>query len=134
MKEIILLECVYGYELKLEDGLIIYTHVGDTLPDLEKVQPLFQAISEKRSQTVEYLIVRDQPVDVAGHIWEAAAKAQNNAFRAEQQFNHQLAQKEWQRSARLFAAAAKMSGATEPHIPWPVWVAGIDELDSSLSG
>ena len=107
MKEIILLECVYGYELKLEDGQIIYTHVGDTLPDLEKVQPLFQAIQEKRGQAVEYLLGRDQPVDIARHLWTAAEKAQHSANNAEESGNRQFAQKEWQRSARLILSTPK---------------------------
>lgn len=122
MKELILLESFHGYEFGLKNDEISYVHVDGPLPDLQEVLPLFQAIQEKRSQAVEYLINRDQLVDIASHLWTVAEKAQHSAKSAEEIGNYQLAEAESQRSIRLFAAAAEASGADEPQIPWKEWV------------
>jgi hypothetical protein len=124
MREILLLECIHGYEFELKNGEIHYVHVVGPLPDLQEVMPLFQAIREKRSQAIQYLIDQAQPVDTASDLWSAAEKAQTSAKGAEEMGDHQLAEAEWQRSIRLFAAAAEASGAVDPQIPWPDWIAG----------
>ena len=81
-----------------------------------------------------YLNHRSQLVNVAEHIWQSAEKAQVSAVQAEILGNDELAQKEWQRSVRLFAGAAKAYGVTEPHIPWDEWVAGYATKKGYSSG
>ena len=123
MKEIVILESIYGYEFHLKDGAITYSHVEGPDPDVQEIMPLFQAVQENRAQAIEYLKYRSQLVNVAEHIWQSAEKAQASAVQAESLGNDELAQKEWQRSVRLFAGAAKAFGVVEPHIPWDEWVA-----------
>lgn len=134
MKEIILLEQVYGYELALKNNAISYSHVEGPDPDRHDVLPLLQAIHEKRDKAMEYLHGRSKPVDVAEHIWDSAEKAQVSAMQAEHLGDFELAEKEWQRSVRLFAAAAKAFGILEPHIPWDEWVAGYAAKRGNSSG
>lgn len=124
MKEIVILESVFGYEFHLKDGTITYLHIEGPNPDVQEVIPLFQAIQENRAQAIEYLKHRSQLVDVAEHLWQSAEKAQASAVHAESLGNDELAQQEWQRSVRLFAGAARASGTTDPHAPWDVWIAG----------
>jgi hypothetical protein len=124
MKEIILLECVHGYEFELQDGQIRYHQVEGPVPNAQDVLPLFQEISANRNLAIEYLQSRCQPLDIAEHLWRAAEKAQYSAIQAENQGGRELARKNWQRSRRLFAGAAKTYGVLEPHIPWNEWVTG----------
>ena len=122
MKEIVILETIYGYEFHLKNDSITYSHIDGPDPDVQEVMPLFQAIQENRAQAIDYLKNRSQLVDIASHLWTSAEKAQKSAIRAERFGNDEFAQKEWQRSVRLFAGAAKAFGITEPHIPWDDWV------------
>ena len=134
MKEIIILETVYGYEFHLNNGAIIYSHIEGPDPDVQEVMPLFQAIQEKRAQAIVYIKHRSQLVDIAEHLWGSAEKAQASAVHAERLGNNELAQKEWQRSVRLFAGAAKAFGVSEPHTPWDEWVNGYAAKKGFSSG
>lgn len=134
MKEIVILESVYGYEFHLKDGAITYSHIEGSDPDAQEVMPLFQAVQKNRTQAIEYLKYRSQFVEVAKHLWQSAEKAQASAMYAERLGNDEFAQKEWQRSVRLFAGAAKKFGVTEPHIPWDEWVAGYAAKKGYSSG
>lgn len=124
MKEIVILESVYKYEFHLKNGVITYSHIQGPVPDTQEVTPLFQAIQKNKPQAIDYLKKRSRLVDIAEHLWKSAEKAQVSAVHAENLGKDELAQKEWQRSVRLFAGAAKAFGVTEPHIPWDEWIAG----------
>ena len=134
MKEIVILESIYGYEFHLKDGAITYSHIEGPNPDAQEVTPILQEIQENRVQAIEYLKHRSQLVDVAEHIWQSAEKAKASAVHAESLGNDEFAQKEWQRSVRLYAGAAKAFGVTEPHIPWGEWVAGYAAKKGYSSG
>jgi hypothetical protein len=132
MKEMLILEQVYGYKFELCNGQIKYVHEGNILVDEQEVKYLLHEIKKRQSEAVAYLTGQWQPIDIAEHLWDAAEKAERSAHNAEANGNHEFALKELQRTARLCAAAAQASGAVDPHIPWDQWVAGFDALNGDM--
>lgn len=126
MKEIMILEYVYGYRFELSNGQIKYVQEEDIPINKEEVQFLLQEIQKKKSNSIDYLTNRSQPVDIADHLWQASEKAEYSARNAMRHKDEQFALKELQRTARLASAAAKASGAIDPHVPWKEWVSSFN--------
>ncbi|HMZ08867.1 MAG TPA: hypothetical protein PK078_14720 [Anaerolineales bacterium] len=130
MKEIITLEIIYGYIFKLEGQCIKYAGGKIQPANVQKVQMLLNEIQRCRDKAIVFLSTRDQPVDMPLHLWNAAEKAELSAHSALTRGDRKLAHRELKRSARLCAAAAKASGALEPHISWNEWVSAFSDEDS----
>jgi hypothetical protein len=115
-----------GYAFVLDGETIDYCHNG-AKPDPSEVFLRLELIRSNKADALEYLRMREQPVNLAERLFEASDRAAKAARQAEAAGDIFLAQYEWRRFARLYAAYAEETGIEPSAIGWDEWVKSIKD-------
>lgn len=116
MKELVLLEVLYGYEFMPKDnGNLAYHHEGEQPTEFERVKiaKLLDVVKERKGEAIQFLKTRRSIDDVIPFLFEAAGDCEKAARNAEIRGDLEEARRLWKRYAQIWAFIEP-----NPIIPW----------------